>query len=180
MTEMRDTDAPATAVTDAAVGDAPEAAMDAAVGAVTDAAVGDAIVDVEEQLSVLMGHVRASIRDTAVRVDPALQPFGLTVLQTLGRCGPLHAGSLADHLAVDRSMISRQARQLEELGLVELRVDPSDGRARIMALTPRAVARLEEVRAGNAALMHTRLRAWPLDDLRQIAALLGRLNGPAA
>jgi hypothetical protein len=77
----------------------PDAAKDAA----ADAAASAAIAEVEEQMSVLAGHIRTSIRDAAVRVDPTLQPFGLKVLRMLNRCGPLHAGSLADHLFVDRS-----------------------------------------------------------------------------
>ncbi|WP_033372572.1 MarR family winged helix-turn-helix transcriptional regulator [Glaciibacter superstes] len=151
--------------------------MDAAADVTADAATQAAITDVEEQMTVLAGHIRASIRDAAVRVDPTLQPFGLKVLRMLARCGPLQAGSLADQMMVDRSVISRQARQLEELGLIELQADPADGRARIMALTPLAKTRLHEVRVGNAALVHTRLRSWPVDDLQHFAALLARLNG---
>jgi DNA-binding MarR family transcriptional regulator len=56
--------------------------------------------------------------------------------------------------------------------------DPDDGRARIMTLTPRAVTKLEEARAGSAALVQTRLRSWSVDDLHHFAALLERLNEP--
>lgn len=137
-----------------------------------------AIAEVEEQMNILAGLIRRSIRDAAVSIDPALQPFGLKVLGLLSRCGPTHASGVAEALVVDRSVVSRQAAQLQELGLIEVQTDPSDGRARFLALTPLAERKLAEMRAGNKALVRRRLGAWPEEDLRQFAALIARLNAP--
>ena len=137
-----------------------------------------AIAEVEEQMNILAGLIRRSIRDAAVSVDPSLQPFGLKVLGLLSRCGPTHASAVAEALVVDRSVVSRQAAQLQELGLIEVQADPSDGRARFLALTPLAERKLAEMRASNKALVRRRLGTWPEEDLRQFAALIARLNAP--
>ena len=139
-----------------------------------------AIGELEEQMSILAGRIRANVRDTAVAIDPALPPFGLKLLRLLSRCGPTHAGAAADMLFVDKSVISRQARQLEELGLIELQVDPNDGRARFLTLTPAAVERMEAVRADGKMLMHQLLGTWSVADLRQFAGYIARLSAPEA
>jgi DNA-binding MarR family transcriptional regulator len=145
-----------------------------------DAAVEEAIGAVEEQMGQLAGHIRASIRDTALRIDPALAPFGLKVLRVLARFGPTQASAVADLLYVDRSVVSRQARQLEELGLIELQTDPSDGRARFLALTPEASEKLRAARATDSWLSHNRLSTWPIEDLHRFAGYIARLNDPEA
>lgn len=136
----------------------------------------DALLDVEEQIAVLAGQIRASIRDAALAVDPTLPPFGLRLLRLLERCGPTHAGAVAELLFVDRSAVSRQARQLEELGLVETRPDPGDGRARILALTAAGVERMLSAGPAGKLQLHRNLSAWPEDDLRAFARYLERLT----
>jgi DNA-binding MarR family transcriptional regulator len=145
---------------------------------IVDDAVQEAIGAVEVQMGELAGNIRASLRDAAVCVDPALAPFGLKVLRVLARSGPMHASAVADNLFVDRSVISRQARQLEELGLIELQADPTDGRARFLALTSEALERLSTARATDSLLSHSRLSTWSVDDLHRFAGYIARLNDP--
>jgi len=138
----------------------------------------EALAEVEEQMMQLAAYVRGAMRDSAMRIDPALQPFGLKILRMLRRCGPTHASALAESLEVDRSVISRQARLLEELGLLELAADPADGRAKFLAATPLAIEKMAAVPGGDKSLLHGRLAAWPEADLHQFALLLQRLNSP--
>jgi len=140
--------------------------------------VARALADVEEQMMVLAAYVRGAIREAAGRIDPALQPFGLKILRQLRRCGPMHASALAESLDVDRSVISRQARPLQDLGLLELKADPADGRARFLAATPLAIERMAEVPGSDKSLLYSRLSSWPEADLHQFARLLERLNSP--
>jgi DNA-binding MarR family transcriptional regulator len=139
---------------------------------------GPELARVEAQMAMLAANVRASTRSTAAVIDPALEPFGLALLRVLAREGESHAGVVADVLAVDRSMISRQAKLLCALGLVETRVDPLDGRARLLRLTPHAEQKLAEVRRNRTALVHRRLSRWTAAELDQFATLLERLNEP--
>ena len=152
---------------------APDAA------APTDGA-AEALTEVEEQMMELAAYVRGAFREAATNIDPALQPFGLKILRTLRRCGPTHASALAESLDVDRSVISRQARLLEELGLLELAADPSDGRAKFLAATPLAIEKMSAIPGGDKSFIHARLAGWPEADLHQFAQLLKRLNSPDA
>lgn len=141
-----------------------------------DAARTAAITAVEAQLSTLLAQMHASIRDAATAIHPALQPFGLKLLRLLSRRGPLHAGAAAEALMVDKSTISRQVRALEDLKLLELQPDPTDGRCRILALTAFGSEELGRARIKDKALVHSRLDSWSADDLEQLAGLLDRLN----
>jgi DNA-binding MarR family transcriptional regulator len=142
--------------------------------------VAAALADVEEQMMELGAYVRSAMRESATRIDPALQPFGLKILRLLRRCGPTHASAVAEQLDVDRSVISRQARLLEELGLLELAADPADGRARFLAVTPLAVEKMSTVFGGDRTFIHAKLAGWPEDELLEFARLLAKLNAAAA
>jgi DNA-binding MarR family transcriptional regulator len=144
------------------------------------AATAAAVREVEEQMSVLAGHIRASLRDAALAIDPTLQPFGLKLLRTLTNCGPIHSSAVADLLMTDRSVVSRQVRQLEDLGLIELQPDPADRRARFLAVTPLATQRLKEARVNDKVMLHSQLATWSAADLHQFAAFIARLNSPGA
>ncbi len=134
------------------------------------------VAQVIEEMNVLAGSIRASQREAAVRLDPALQAFGLRILRLVERLGPTHAGAVAAQLAVDKSVISRHVKPLCALGLLETQVDPSDGRAHFLALTPLAVDKLDELRAGDTAIVHRRLGTWSAQDLQEFARLLAQLN----
>ncbi|MFD3447047.1 MarR family winged helix-turn-helix transcriptional regulator [Microbacteriaceae bacterium 4G12] len=138
----------------------------------------EALAAVEAQMSVLGQRIRAVTREAALKIDPALPPFGLKVLRLLSRNGPTHASAVADQLDVDRSVISRQAKQLEELGLIEFRTDENDGRARFLALTPRATERMAEVGWGDRTPLFQTLASWSTEDLRRFARYIERLNEP--
>ena len=140
----------------------------------------EALAEVEEQMMELAAHVRGAIREAATSIDPALQPFGLKILRMLRRCGPTHASALAELMEVDRSVISRQARLLQELGLLELASDPADGRARFLAATPLAIEKMSALPGGDKSFIHARLAGWPEADLHEFAGLLRRLNSSTA
>jgi len=142
--------------------------------------VAEALAEVEEQMMRLAAYVRGAVREAATHIDPALQPFGLKILRMLRRCGPTHASALAESMEVDRSVISRQARLLEELGLLELAADPADGRARFLAATPLAIEKMSAVPGGDKSFIHARLAGWPEADLHEFARFLERLNSPDA
>lgn len=141
-----------------------------------DAASDQAIADVEGQLSALFNRVRSNWRDYAASVHPELQPAGYKILGHLVRQGPAHAGVLAEQLHTDKSVISRQVRLMEQLGLVESTADETDGRARVLVATPLAIAKVTAIRRTNQARFYELLRTWPEDDIRKFAELLGRLS----
>lgn len=135
----------------------------------------EALREVEERITALAVQVRLAVRDAAASIDPALPPFGLRLLQMLERCGPVHSGAAAERLGVDRSAISRQARQLAELGLVEMTADPADGRARFLSLSGVGRERMRDLGGQQRQRMREALSAWPEADLLAFAGYLERL-----
>jgi DNA-binding MarR family transcriptional regulator len=56
---------------------------------------------------------------------------------------------------MDKSVISRHVRMLEELGLLASRADARDGRLRVLTATPSACAALAELRSDHASRLRT-------------------------
>lgn len=135
-----------------------------------------ALREVESNLRLLTEVVRTRMREAARAVDPSLSLFGLKTLQLLKRFGPLHSGTAADLLMVDKSVISRQSRQLKALGLIEVQPDPADRRARVLVLTPAASDRVTAVQTG-IMLDPAVLGSWTTEDLHRFAGYLARLGG---
>lgn len=143
----------------------------------TDTSAKDAaIASVEDQFSVMFRRLKSGMRQRAERVHPDLPVPGFMILSLLERKGPVHAGQLAELLQMDKSIVSRQARWLEEMGLLERQQDQADRRATIFALTEDARERVAAVRASERGALYTQLRTWELADLHRLAELLGLLN----
>jgi DNA-binding MarR family transcriptional regulator len=138
------------------------------------------IAEVEEQMTALAARIRATTREAAARIHPELPPIGYKMLRVIRRCGSAHASAVADQLGVDRSVVSRQLRQLQELGLVEVRTDAQDGRVRVVALTATGLAGIEADDARGGSRLIRGLGAWTRTDLDAFAGYLARLNAGAS
>jgi len=141
-----------------------------------DGGVDRAIADVEEQFRQIFAGAQAGLREHAVRIHPHLQPAGYKVVDLLVRSGPLHAGEVAELLAADKSMISRTVKQLEELQLVTRRLDPHDGRAWFLEVSPETRRRVEKLAATDQQVLYERMRGWTTGQVLQLAELLAKLN----
>lgn len=135
-----------------------------------------AIAAVEEQFTALYRQVKAKMRQRASLVHPELQVMGYVILTTLKRCGPVHAGALIETLGMDKSLLSRQLRTLEELGLIGREPDPADKRSSILTLTEVGRERVTTVQAADRAALYGQLRDWEVADLNTLAELLSRVN----
>ena len=137
-----------------------------------DPAVDEAIALVEEQLGVVFTRARLVWKEAAEQIHPGLQPAGYKVLSTIVRLGSTNAHVLADQLDMDKSVVSRQVRVLEEAGLVESRPDERDGRLRVLSPTATAAERVGAVRATNQARVRAALEPRSADELRTFAEML--------
>lgn len=135
--------------------------------------------DVELQLAALMATVRERVKTAALEVHPELTPLGYKLLWQLFKKGAQKPGELAAVLGVDRSIISRQTRQLEGLALVRSESDSADGRARVLELTEAARGILGSADQTGRSSLWRNLSEWSDDDLREFARLLSKLNGRA-
>jgi len=138
----------------------------------TDVDADEVIADVEEQLGLLFGRVRALWKDSAAQIHPELQPVGYKILSSIVRQGETNAYVLAQLLDTDKSVVSRQVKMLEDAGLVESREDPRDRRARVLTATPDAIDKVRELRARQQERLRNLLRTRPIDDVRAFASML--------
>ena len=95
----------------------------------------------------LMGDVGRLLRKL---IDRRLGGIGLTraqwqALGNMRRCGPMTQAALADVLEVETATIARLVDRLEAAGWVTRRPDSSDRRVKLVSLTTKAEAILEEV-----------------------------------
>jgi DNA-binding MarR family transcriptional regulator len=140
----------------------------------------DAIDQVEEQFRLLFVRVRAVWKEAAAAVHPDLQPVGYKILSAIVHRGRMHAGAIADALEIDKSVVSRQVKHLEALGLAQVVADPDDRRARYIEATPAAIESVGQRRSRMHRRLHEQLQAWPADDVAQLARLLSRLTSEIA
>ena len=141
---------------------------------VTEASHGidEAIADVEDELNMLFSRIRTVWKESAQQVHPDLQPAGYKLLSAITRLGTTNAHVLAETFEMDKSVVSRQIRMLEDLGLVETRIDERDGRVRVLVATPRAFELVQGVRDRNQQRLRDVLVGRPEAELRSFADLL--------
>lgn len=87
-------------------------------------------------------HLQRAARALARRFDDALRPLGLTngqfsLMMSLNRPEPPGMAAVASLLAMDRTTLTAALKPLQRRGLINIKVAPTDRRARLMTLTPK-------------------------------------------
>jgi DNA-binding MarR family transcriptional regulator len=101
---------------------------------------------------------------------------GSMLLFHLCKDGPQRSSALAAAVCVDPSTVSRQIGDLVDLGLVERRADPHDGRATLLAATAAGEARYQQLHERRDRAFALMLADWSDPDVRALVELLRRLN----
>jgi DNA-binding MarR family transcriptional regulator len=104
----------------------------------------------------------------------------LSLLQVIGGRPGIRPSDIADEQLVHRSHVTRQIRELEDAGYVEVAGDPRDGRSWLVTLTPagqREMQRLQRVGLDRFALF---VDDWDEADVMALAALLDKLRASMA
>jgi DNA-binding MarR family transcriptional regulator len=146
-------------------------------GSPVDAAHDQAVNRVEHELGRLIARIRAGWREAAATVHPDLQPVGYQVLTSIATGKATSAGAIIERLRTDKSTVSRQVRQLEKWGLVEVVPDPDDRRARILVATDLAQERIALARSRYEGWISEPLRHWSAEDVDRFAEMLSQLGG---
>ncbi|MGH9247757.1 MAG: MarR family winged helix-turn-helix transcriptional regulator [Acidimicrobiales bacterium] len=130
----------------------------------------------EDEIAELAARVRMIItplsRQLRQHANDGLTPTFLSAIGTIWRHGPITLGDLATHERVSPPMVTKVVGGLEEQGLVERRIDPTDRRVSWVALTPKGETWLEEARARRDAWLAERLSSLTADELATLAAAL--------
>ncbi|MFC4032743.1 MarR family winged helix-turn-helix transcriptional regulator [Streptomyces polygonati] len=98
------------------------------------------------------------------------------LLNRLDREGPMGVKALAEAMGIDSSTVTRQVAPLVDSGLVKRTSHPEDGRAVVLALSPRGRGRLDEVRDSRRALMAEVTGEWTAQEREMFTDLLVRFN----
>lgn len=138
-----------------------------------------AIEALEVELSLLWRRARASSHAVSRSVHPDLEPAAYGLLSVLLNQGGMRLTELARCIGVGKPSVSRQISFLEGVGLVHKEADPRDGRAQLIELTPRGLAKMRQVHDGRQQAFHSLLADWDTKDLTTLAALIARLNADA-
>ena len=130
----------------------------------------------------LASHLRLTIVRTARRLrqeaGTELSPSLTAALATVQRHGPMTPSELASRERIQRPTATRVLARLEEMGLVARTADPQDGRSTLIAVTPPAVALLDELRTRKTAFLAERLDRLEAEDraaLERAADILERM-----
>jgi DNA-binding MarR family transcriptional regulator len=108
-------------------------------------------------------------------VHPGMPVGTFKVLTAIARRGPLSQKSLAEGLAADKGLVSRQVSQLESLGLIARRHDAKDGRVRLLEASALGKARLSVAQGPIQDSITRALAAWPIASIEQLASLVHAL-----
>ncbi|MDT0434375.1 MULTISPECIES: MarR family winged helix-turn-helix transcriptional regulator [Streptomyces] len=98
------------------------------------------------------------------------------LLNRLDKEGPMGVKALAASMGIDSSTVTRQVAPLVDTGLVKRTSHPEDGRAVVLQLSPRGLARLDEVRSSRRQLMAELTQGWAPEEREVFCALLTRFN----
>ena len=112
--------------------------------------IDDALSEFQGHLNLIFARARSLWKESAARIHPELQPSGYKLLTFIARAGSANAHQLADSFEMDKSVVSRQVRMLEDLDLLVSRPDDNDGRQRVLTATPAACEILADLRGDHA------------------------------
>lgn len=135
-----------------------------------------ALVEFQGHLNLLFARARSEWKEAAARLDPELQPAGYKLLMFIARVGSSNAHQLATSFEMDKSVVSRQVRMLEDLGLLDSRADDNDGRLRVLTATPQACAALAELRGANANRLRSTLDQLTPDEIKTASKVFRLLS----
>jgi DNA-binding MarR family transcriptional regulator len=120
-----------------------------------------------------LGRVRREISRHALA---ELGGQGFTALAIIHVHGPIRVSDVAQRLAVDLSVASRQVAALAKAGYVARQRDDADGRAQLVSSTDAGQQVLGTSHERMVAGFGEALATWPADDVQQLTQLLERLS----
>ena len=97
------------------------------------------------------------------------------ILSALTTEGPLRSSALAEAVDADAPIVSRELKSLRAQGYVDVVVDPTDGRARVVSLTDVGRDVYRRFRDATDAITAGAFDDWDDADLVTLRALLDRV-----
>lgn len=144
------------------------------------AAAGDdraaAVHELEREFGLLFAQMRRLYTQIADQFSPGMLPGTYKVFSLIAHHGPVTARDLGERLSIDKGQLSRNIRELEDLGFVARTPDPRDGRVSIITPTEAGLSRLEVARGPAGSRLGEVLGHWDVSDIRSLSTLLHALS----
>ncbi len=134
------------------------------------------IAELEAELTDFWRRGRARARLRSATIDPKMDPSCYPLIMSVARRAPVPMSELVHALGVGKSTVTRQVDAVERLGLVHRYPDPDDARARLIDLTDRGRARVQDTLATAMPQWRSRLAQWDPADIRTLIDLMHRLG----
>ncbi|CDM62544.1 MarR family winged helix-turn-helix transcriptional regulator (plasmid) [Rhizobium sp. T1470] len=128
------------------------------------------------ELSALITASRAVTTEAANSLQPGVSGSAFQILQWLHSFGPTKASGIADALSMDRSVVSRLAKELRKHELIESDPEKEDARSVVYRIAASARDRIADAIARKGSHFEMRVNQWPEADIVQLTRLLHRLN----
>jgi DNA-binding MarR family transcriptional regulator len=100
----------------------------------------------------------------------------LSLLQLVSGRQPIRPSEIAEVHGVHPSLVTRQVRDLEDAGLVQVAADPADGRSCLVTLTPGGAGELQRLTQAGLDRFALFVADWQPSDVRMLTALLDKLR----
>jgi DNA-binding MarR family transcriptional regulator len=134
----------------------------------------------DPEITELAGRLRLATarlhRRLRQEADTGLSPSQQSALATIETQGPLTLGDLAAAEQVTPPTITKVVARLEDEGLIDRTVDPSDRRITRVSTTAEGRRRLEHSRARRNAFLAARLDELGPDPVRRLNAAIDALE----
>jgi DNA-binding MarR family transcriptional regulator len=106
--------------------------------------------------------------------NDTVERAAIIILSSLKENSAVRLSDLANDLLLDISTVSRQARALEDRGLVTRTEDPEDRRAVRLELAPAGLAVLDQAWSRRIGMLADSLHDWTPEDRVTLVAMLTR------
>lgn len=104
----------------------------------------------------------------------------LTVLQAVPAGQAIRPSEIAARQHVHQSLVTRQVREMEEAGYLQVVANPADRRSCLVSLTPAGTDELHRLTHVGLERFASFVRHWTVDEVRTLTALLTKLQGSMA
>ena len=122
-----------------------------------------------------MATGREGARLRSERSGVFLSQPAVTILAALRSAGDVRSSEVGRLTGLEAPLVSREVGELAASGHVRRKADPSDGRAGIVALTPKGRRASEAYRSAADEIIAEVLSSWSAADLHDLATHLERV-----
>jgi len=100
----------------------------------------------------------------------------LTLLQVVPADQPVRPSEIASRQGVHQSLVTRQVREMEDAGYLQVTANPDDGRSCLVSLTAAGSDELRRLTEVGLDRFASFVREWRVDEVRALTSLLDKLQ----